>query len=125
MVKTIILSKADYVLLSTYIKNHSAAFSQYSLKKLAVELQSAKIVEEDKLPKDVVRLNSEVRIVDVEQKKDMTLKLVLPSEANVKENKISIVAPLSTALIGYSKGDIIEWEVPSGTKRFKILEVNN
>lgn len=125
MTKEIILSKGDFVLLSSFIKNHAAGFSSYSLKKLASELQSAKVVETGKLPKDSVRLNSEVQIQETGQEKDMTIKLVMPSEANVNENKISIFAPLSAALIGYRMGDIIEWEVPSGTKKYKILNVKN
>lgn len=125
MSKEIILSKGDFVLLSSFIKNHSRAFSDYSLKKLAGELQRAKVVENEKLPKDVVRLNSEVKIVETGQVKDLTLKLVMPSDADIQKNRISIFAPLSAALIGYRKGDVIEWEVPMGTKKYEILDVRN
>ena len=125
MTKEIILSKGDFILLSSFIKNHSAAFSNYSLKKLAVELETAKVVETEKLPNDAVRLNSEVNIIETGEKKGMKVKLVMPSEANVKENRISIFAPLSAAIIGYRKGDTIEWEVPSGIKKFKIIDVKN
>jgi len=125
MTKEIILSKSDYMLLSGFIKNHSSVFSDYTVKKLAVELANAKVVENENVPKDAVGLNSEVKILETGGKKDLNVKLVMPSEANVKESKISIFAPLSAALIGYRKGDTIEWEVPSGTKKFKILDVKN
>jgi len=125
MKKEIILSKKDYDLITGLIKNAPSDFSQYSLKKLSTELKSAKIVETESLPADVIRVNSEVEIVDEKDKKTMTFKLVPPSVSNLKENKLSILAPLGSAIIGYRKGDIVEWEVPAGTKVFKIKEVRN
>jgi regulator of nucleoside diphosphate kinase len=113
------------VLLLSFIKNHASGFSNYSLKKLASELQSAKVVSNDELPKDSVRLNSEVKIQEAGQKGIMQVKLVMPSEADISEKKISIFAPLGAALIGYRKNDTIEWEMPAGIKKFVILDVTN
>lgn len=125
MSKEIILSKGDFVLLSSFIKNHTRAFSDYNLKKLANELQNAKVVENENIPADVVRLNSEVKIMENGQEKDVTLKLVMPADADINRNRISVFAPLSSALIGYRKGDTIEWEVPMGTRKYEILDVKN
>lgn len=125
MTKEIILSKGDFVLLSSFIKNHTRAFSDHNLKKLAAELENAKIVDKENLPKDAIRLNSEVKIIEQGQDKDITLKLVMPASADIHKNMISVFAPLSAALIGYRQGDVIEWEVPMGTRRFEILEVRN
>ncbi len=125
MKKEIILSRQDYDLITSLIKNSPTDFSQYSLKKLSTELRSAKVVDGESLPVDVIRVNSEVEIFDEKEKKTMTFKLVPPSVSNLKENKLSIIAPLGSALIGYRKGDLIEWEVPAGKKVFKIKEVRN
>ncbi|HEY8402754.1 MAG TPA: GreA/GreB family elongation factor [Cytophagaceae bacterium] len=125
MSKKIILSKGDFVMLNSFIKNHSAGFSEYSLKKLASELQTAEVVEKEELPDDAIRLSSEVQLMETEQKASMTIKLVMPKDVDIKSNKISIFAPLGAALIGYRKGDTIEWEVPSGKKYYKILDVKN
>ncbi|MCR6637907.1 MAG: GreA/GreB family elongation factor [Sporocytophaga sp.] len=125
MKKEIILSKQDYDLITSLIKNSPSDFSQYSLKKLSTELRSAKVVDGESLPVDVIRVNSEVEIFDEKEKKSMTFKLVPPSFSNLKENKLSIIAPLGSALIGYRKGDLVEWEVPAGKKVFKIKEVKN
>ena len=57
--------------------------------------------------------------------KEMDLTIVMPDKANIKENKISIMAPIGTALIGFRQGQKVKWEVPSGNKTFTILEVNN
>lgn len=125
MAKEIVLSKGDFVILSTFITNHPSSFSEYSLKKLAVELHGAKVVERNCLPSDVVCLNSEVKLMDFELGNKLDVKLVMPKDADINKKRISIFAPLSTALIGYRKGDTVEWEVPSGKKKYTILEVNN
>jgi len=125
MSKEIILSKGDYVLLSSFIKNNAKSFSDINLKKLAGELHNAKVVDASMFPKNVVKLNSQVTLSEAENVKDITLKLVMPAEADIQNGKISIFAPLSAALIGYKIGDMVEWEMPIGTKRFKIIDVNN
>lgn len=125
MEKVIILSKGDYVLLSSFIKNHERSFSNYNMIKLADELRNAKILDSEKIPSDVVRLNSVVKIQEAGKEKDLTIKLVMPAEVDVETNRISIFAPLSAALIGYRKGDMIEWEAPMGTKKYEILDVKN
>jgi regulator of nucleoside diphosphate kinase len=48
---------------------------------------------------------------------------VFPSEANFDEGKISVLAPVGTAMLGYRVGDSIEWEVPSGRRRLKVEEL--
>lgn len=121
----IILSKEDYEILSRFVKSNSGGISNNGLRKLATELQSAQIVEQEKLPDHTVRMRSKVKIMIEGDNKEMNLQLVLPSEADIKQNKISVFAPLGSALIGYRKGDTIAWEVPGGTKVFKILEVTN
>ncbi len=55
----------------------------------------------------------------------MELVIVTPDKANIKEKKISIMAPIGTALIGFRKGQKVKWKVPSGDKTFTILEVKN
>jgi len=123
--KEIILSKRDYEIISGFVRNRSFGASDASLKKLASELRTAKVVEKEKMPKHTVQLNSEVKIAVDGTKTEMLVKLVIPSEADIKQKKISIFAPLGSALIGYQKGDKISWDVPAGTKTFTILEVSN
>jgi regulator of nucleoside diphosphate kinase len=50
---------------------------------------------------------------------------VTPDKANIKEQKISIFAPIGTALIGFRRGQKINWQVPAGKKTFTIVEVSN
>jgi regulator of nucleoside diphosphate kinase len=53
----------------------------------------------------------------------MTIQLVFPGEADYEEGRISTMAPIGTALIGYGAGDTVEWEVPAGIRRLKIEEI--
>jgi len=55
--------------------------------------------------------------------REMLLHLVFPSEADFKLGKISILAPIGTALIGYRAGDTVEWKVPAGIRRLRIDEI--
>ena len=45
------------------------------------------------------------------------------NDANISEGKMSVFSPIGTALLGYAKGDVIEWTVPSGTRRIQITDI--
>jgi regulator of nucleoside diphosphate kinase len=55
----------------------------------------------------------------------MELVLVMPDQADIKQKKISVMAPVGTALIGFKKGEKVNWHVPAGEKTFAILDVVN
>jgi regulator of nucleoside diphosphate kinase len=76
-----------------------------------------------RLPSDVVTLDSRVMVTDLVTGEDRTFTLVLPSKANVDEGRISVLAPLGMAVLGYRTGDEIEWEVPAGRRRFLVRRV--
>ncbi len=87
------------------------------------ELKRAKVVDPRNIPKDVITMNSRIRVKDLDTDKETVYQLVFPGEADVARNKISILAPIGTALIGYRAGDTVQWKVPSGEKRVKVEEV--
>ncbi|HRF27581.1 MAG TPA: GreA/GreB family elongation factor, partial [Ferruginibacter sp.] len=90
---------------------------------LEAELKRAEVVDNSELPSDVVSLNSSVTVKEMRSGSRMTLKIVIPELANVKEKRISILSPIGTALIGFRKADIVQWTVPSGEKTFLIEDV--
>ncbi|HWB96369.1 MAG TPA: nucleoside diphosphate kinase regulator [Bryobacteraceae bacterium] len=92
------------------------------LERLEEELDRAEIVPPEAVPRDVVTMNSEVRLKDLDSGTIMTYKLVFPSQFRW-DNCISILAPIGTAMLGYRVGDVIEWRVPKGVRRLKVLEV--
>lgn len=72
-----------------------------------------------------MRLESVVKIESVDNNKTFTFQLVMPQEANMKKQKLSVFAPIGIALLGYQTGTIVEWEMPDGVKKFKIIDVKN
>jgi len=123
----VILLKSDFQILNEYVKNlHGMQVNEKeNFRRLSEELGKAEQVDIEDFPEDVVRLNSTVVIKDMETKRDMTITIVLPQEADIKQKKVSVLAPIGTALIGFGKGQKVSWEVPSGKKDFKIMEVSN
>lgn len=93
------------------------------LQKLEEELLKGQIVPSDEVPPDVITMNSRVKLQDLDSGDEMIYTLVYPSDADTGQNRISILAPIGTALIGYRVGDIVEWKVPSGVKRLKVEEI--
>jgi regulator of nucleoside diphosphate kinase len=94
-----------------------------NLRSLEDELDRAEVVEIDDIPTDLVRMRSWVRLRDLETEEEMFFQLVYPPNADLDSAKISILAPIGTAVLGYRAGDVVEWQVPRGRKRFRIEEV--
>lgn len=120
-----ILSEKDFQIIHDLIKNQSAVQQTKEIRYLAEELKKAKIVKDNKISPEIVQLNSFVQIEDQTNKQVMDLQIVLPSQANLKEKKISILAPIGIALIGFKKDQLVEWQMPAGKKTLKILHVEN
>ncbi|HEX6845436.1 MAG TPA: GreA/GreB family elongation factor [Chitinophagaceae bacterium] len=123
----LVLLKDDYKLLISYLNGvHSkTAFDRRNAEDLQAELKKAKLVNKDDFPDDVVRLNSKIRIKAEDKDEVMELMLVTPDKADIKEKRISIMAPIGTALIGFRQGQKVKWQVPAGKKTFTIMEVIN
>lgn len=121
MNKSILLSKSDFKFLSEHFEK--AVMSDYNKSRLRTEIKQATIFNDDDLPNDVVSLHTEAKIVSADNGKEFVFKIVMPKEADIKLQKVSIFAPISIALLGYQTNDLINWEMPDGIKEFKILEV--
>ncbi len=119
------MNRLDYARIKKSIIDlkQSRAISPEELEKLNGELNAAKIVDPEKVPVDVVTMNSVVRISFSNSGKVLQFKIVYPDEANLKENKISIFSPVATALLGYRVGDEVEWIVPGGATKILIEEI--
>jgi regulator of nucleoside diphosphate kinase len=94
-----------------------------NLDALARELARAKVVDASEIPDDVVTMNADVWFRDLNGDEIERYTLVYPSKADVLRDRISVLAPIGTALLGYRVGDIVEWRVPSGKRRFEIVNV--
>jgi regulator of nucleoside diphosphate kinase len=75
------------------------------------------------IPHDLITMNSTFRLRNLDTAEQTVYTLVFPGEADSAKSKISILAPVGTAVLGYRVGDIIEWQVPAGSKRFKVEQI--
>lgn len=121
----LVLRRDDYELLNTYLRGgfSQSAFSREEAEELQAELRKASVVDKEAFPADVVRIHSRVTVS--EKEKVMELTLVPPGQANIKERKVSVMAPIGAALLGFRKGQQVQWKVPAGWKTFTIIDVNN
>lgn len=116
--------KADYQFLRELILKSKNETNTKEANLLSQELDRAVISKESELD-SVIRINSFVTIEDVKANKQMKIQIVLPSAADLKQSKISILAPLSVAIIGFKENDQVDWELPAGIKTLRIVAVDN
>ncbi len=116
----LILTQNDFQKLSALI----GSTNQEMVELLEDELSRVMVVADDELPKDVVSMNSKVSFQDLDTQAEFVVTLVYPHDAKIEENKISILAPVGSALIGLRVGQDIRWPVPNGKeKRLKVTSV--
>ncbi|MFA6950433.1 MAG: nucleoside diphosphate kinase regulator [Lentimicrobiaceae bacterium] len=121
----ILISSLDAVRIQSRIDKarNGGINAPINLVPLMNELNRAKKVEPAKVPKDLVTMNSIITLQNIKTEQITKLQIVYPEDADLTKKKISIFAPIGTALLGYRKGDIISWTIPSGTAEFKILDI--
>jgi regulator of nucleoside diphosphate kinase len=96
----------------------------FPAKELRAELDRSEIVEPEQIPPSVVTMNSTVRFSIDSSGEDFCLTLVYPKDVDGSGEKISILAPVGSALLGLSTGDEIEWPRPGGGMiKVRIVEI--
>jgi regulator of nucleoside diphosphate kinase len=102
---------------------HSPFGDQQQLELLDEVLQSADAMASEHVPIDVIRINSRFRVVDLDSVRRVQYTLVFPEDADISKGRLSILAPVGTALLGHRRGDVVEAKVPGGSRRLKIEHV--
>ena len=123
--RKIIVTREDYNRLVELLNDEifCAIAAPKVFRELAGELQLATIVDSASVPVDVVTMNSTVKLTDLNSKESETFTLVYPKDANIAQGRLSILAPIGTAILGYRVGNKVRWSVPDGTSNFQIDEV--
>lgn len=121
MTKSIVLSTGIFDLLKDHIRRRK--LSVYNQEKLILELRNATQILNKDIPADVVTVNTRVRVKELETGAEATYTIVPPAKARNKRNTISILSPIGVAMVGYSQGDELKWEMPDGIKSYRIAEV--
>jgi regulator of nucleoside diphosphate kinase len=120
----LVISSFDKQRLMRLLKSgETAAEQREDLEDLAREIERGTEVRPQEIPPDVVTMNSTVRVTDIDSGSTYTYTIVFPSDADYEKGKISILAPLGTALLGFRVGDTVDWNMPRGVRRLRIDEI--
>lgn len=93
------------------------------LEDLEREIERGAVVRPEEIPADVVTMNSTVRVSDCEDGTASVYTIVFPGNADYERGRISILAPLGIALLGYRVGDTVDWNMPGRTRKLRIDEI--
>jgi regulator of nucleoside diphosphate kinase len=116
---SICITESDYLRLKNLIKTLGE-----EARSLELELDVANIVSNEDVTGDLVTMNSKVTYHNLDDDKEQTIEIVYPGDADIRVSKISILAPIATALIGLRIGQCINWLFPNGkTKTLKVVRI--
>jgi regulator of nucleoside diphosphate kinase len=127
MAKTIVITEADRARLSQVLDvSHSFGDDKMGqcLRELNSDLEKAEIVDASAVPQDIVTMNSRVILRDLASNEEEEWVLSFPQNADIFENRLSVLAPMGIALLGTSPGDTIEWDTPKGTARAEVVKIS-
>jgi regulator of nucleoside diphosphate kinase len=119
----IILSRKDHDRLQRLLEQQGDGRNATLVERLDQELARAEVVEQ--VPAEVVAMNSTVLYEEEETGARREVRLCYPRDARSDAGCISVLAPIGSALLGLSVGQSIEWQVPSGRRRLRVLAVRS
>lgn len=118
------VTATDFERLHSLIDSRLNTRDNEAAEALAEELERADVVPPDGIAGNVVTMNSRVVFEDQQTAETREVWLVYPQESDVERGRISILAPIGTALLGLAVGQTIEWPLPGGqVKQLRIVEV--
>lgn len=123
--RTIIITKTDFERLESLLSSEftqAIGPSEY-LADLAAELRRAEVVDPEAVPRNVVTMNSTVKLRDCDTNELDSYTLVFPEQADIANSKLSVLAPVGTAILGQRVGDALRWRTPGGWRRVKVERV--
>jgi regulator of nucleoside diphosphate kinase len=122
--RPIVITRTDAARLRELLATRArAARDQDHLEELSEELERARIADPNEVPADVITIHTRIQVLDLVSGERRELTLVLPRESDAGAGRISVLAPLGTALLGYRTGDEVEWQMPGGLRRLRIERV--
>jgi regulator of nucleoside diphosphate kinase len=121
--RNIFVTAEDRKRLEALLQRPTADWDREDVRELVREIQRASVVAAAEIPADVITMNSKARLLDLDRGSTLEYTLVYPQDADFAEGKISVLAPIGAAMLGYRVGDEIEWTVPGGLRRLRVEEV--
>ncbi len=120
---TLCLSQSDANRLRQLIDNRRPGTNRQmesQFERLEAELERIQAVSREQVPPDVVTMNSRVEVADLDTDERMVLTVCWPEDADADEGRVSVLAPLGMAVLGYPIGTTVEWPVPAGLRRLRL-----
>ena len=100
------------------------SFMEGRIKDIESKLSNAEIIDIKNIPNSgKVIFGSTVMLVNLNDNKKVSYKLVGEDEADLKKGKISITSPLARSLIGKEQDDVIELKTPNGVFEYEISKI--
>jgi regulator of nucleoside diphosphate kinase len=121
----IVIAEADARRLAFLLEAEGLDRDAAHLRELRDELERAVIVPVDEVPEGVITMHGSAVVLDLASGARQELRLVYPHDADPARGRVSVLAPLGTALLGYRAGDEISWNSPGGARRLRIESVRN
>ncbi|SET69586.1 nucleoside diphosphate kinase regulator [Hymenobacter actinosclerus] len=119
----IYITKVDYQHLVDLVRQERQVTGNRVVEGLERELKRAEMVDSYDILPDVVTMNSRVRLRNATNNSMLEITLVYPRHADIKANKISILAPVATAVLGCRPGDKVVWPMPKGEATYFVEAV--
>lgn len=126
-VRSIVVAEADARRLRGLLaaRRDATMHDEAHLSELEFELERALLLARDAIPADVVVMDSSIEVLDLASGERREYTLVYPADSDLAAGRISVLAPLGTAMLGYRQGDEVEWQMPGGLRRLRIEKVRS
>lgn len=123
-VKDVTITDADFDRLRHLVDSpRYRGVQSTAMSTLKDELGRGRIVATTSVPKAVVTMRSQVKVRDMKSDESQTYTLVYPEEADINEDKLSVLAPLGRALLGSHVGQVVEFDAPGGKRKLKVEKI--
>lgn len=118
----LVLSRLDCERLEALLEQ--PAHAGHAFDALRDELARAEVREPKDMPADAITMNSTARFRDEATGQEREITLVYPRDADGSTERVSILAPVGSALLGLRAGQAIDWPLPGGhSTRLRVLEI--
>lgn len=120
------ITELDFVRLSALLNStrKDKATEITNIEALNTEISRAERVDSKSIEPNFVTMNSVIDVTSTATKKQMTIKIVYPSQADFKKGFVSVLSPLGSALLGYKVGDTVKYQAPAGMSEIVIDKIN-
>jgi regulator of nucleoside diphosphate kinase len=121
--KPIMITEKDYQRLNHLVKVLQIAKGPKIVAALRNELVDAVVVPPEEIPQDVITMNSRIRLKKRKSASEMEISVVFPEDTDIVNRKISVLAPVGTAVLGCKVGDEVKWPSAQGAVVFQVEEI--